>query len=129
MTMRLLGAFLMVAALVSAASTLDAQTAAKKPATRGTSGRTVSVSATRALSMTCLQAWTAAGKNYAPMLDIVKTLAKMSLTNRNLTFPNSREAGIDAGSGIADDCKADPNALLFAIVDKHFRRVAESARR
>jgi hypothetical protein len=29
--------------------------------------------------------------------------------------------------GIADDCKADPNALLFAVVDKHVRRIATSA--
>ena len=128
MTMRLLLAFLTAAVLASAGSTLDAHTAAaKKSATRGTSGRPVS--ATQALPMTCQQAWMAAGQSYAPMLQIVKTLAKMSLANRNLTFPNSREAGVDAGRGIADDCKADPDALLFAVVDKHFRRVAESASR
>jgi hypothetical protein len=45
-----------------------------------------------------------------------------------LTFPNTREAGLDAGKGIAEDCKADPKALLFAVVDKHVRRVAEAAR-
>ena len=30
-----------------------------------------------------------------------------------------------AGNRIADDCKADPNGLLFAIVDKHVRHFAE----
>ena len=80
----------------------------------------------QALPMTCEQAWIAAGKSYAPMLAIVKTLAKISLANRNLTFPQTREAGLQAGKGIADDCKADPNALLFAIVDKHVRDVVES---
>jgi hypothetical protein len=59
------------------------------------------------------------------MLSIVKTLARVSLANRELTFPDTHEAGLDAGKGIAEDCKADPNALLFAIVDKHVRRVAE----
>jgi len=39
----------------------------------------------------------------------------------------TREAGLEAGKGIAEDCKADPNALLFAIVDKHVRCVAEGA--
>jgi len=39
----------------------------------------------------------------------------------------TREAGLEAGKGIAEDCKADPNALLFAIVDKHVRRVAAGA--
>ena len=125
MKMRLLLAFLIAAGLAFAASGLAAQTTVpKKQGTAGTTGPVFST--TVVLPMTCQQAWMAAGKTYAPMIEIVKTLAKMSLANRNLTFPNSREAGIDAGRGIADDCKADPNALLFAIVDKHFRRVAES---
>lgn len=46
---------------------------------------------------------------------------------RELTFPDTREAGLEAGKGIADDCTADPNGLLFAIVDKHVRRIAEAA--
>ena len=125
MKMRLLHALLIAAVLLVAVSRLEAQTAmAKKPV-----GSHPAVSATDALPMTCQQAWDTAGRSYAPMIEIVRTLAKMSLANRNLTFPNSREAGIDAGRGIADDCKADPNALLFAIVDRHFRRVAESVGR
>src|SRR5262245_45656676 len=81
----------------------------------------------RALPLTCVQAWTASGRQYPQMLATVIMLAKVSLANRNLTFPNTREAGEDAGKGIADDCKADPDALLFAIVDKHVRRVARAA--
>ena len=57
------------------------------------------------------------------------TLAKVSLANRSLTLPNRRDAGLDAGRGIADDCKADPDALLFAIVDNHVRRVAGTTSR
>jgi hypothetical protein len=34
---------------------------------------------------------------------------------------------LDAGNGIAADCKADPDALLFAIVDRHVRRVSTAA--
>jgi hypothetical protein len=81
------------------------------------------------LPMTCAQAWAAAGKRYPEMLSIVSTLAKVSLANRDLDFPNTKEAGWDAGTGIAGDCKADPQGLLFAIVDKHVRRVAEPADR
>ena len=44
-----------------------------------------------------------------------------------LAFPDTREAGLDPGNGIARDCTADPNGLLFAIVDTHVRRVAEAA--
>lgn len=113
---------LIVAVVFAAASVfpLGAQSrAATKPASRA---RTVT--AVQALPLTCAQAWAAAHKAYPEARAIVTTLAKVSLANRNLTFPNTREAGLDAGKGIADDCKADPDALLFAIVDKHVRRVA-----
>ena len=81
------------------------------------------LTAAQALPLTCAQAWIAADRNYARMRALVISLAKVSLVNRDLTFPNDRDAGVDAGKGIAADCKADPNGLLFAIVDKHVRRV------
>jgi hypothetical protein len=90
--------------------------------------RASTLKAEQALPLTCLQAWLASGREYPRMLDVVTILARVSLANRQLTFPNTREAGLDAGRGIADDCKADPNALLFAVVDTHVRRVAESVR-
>ena len=78
----------------------------------------------QALTLTCAQAWASAHKRYPEMLSIVTTLAKVSLANRDLTFPDRREVGVDAGKGIGEDCKADPDALLFAVVDKQVRRVA-----
>jgi hypothetical protein len=89
--------------------------------------RTSALEAEDLLPLTCLQAWSLSGKRYPQMLAMVTTLARVSLANRRLSFPNTREAGLDAGRGIADDCKADPDALLFAIVDKHVRRVARAA--
>ena len=77
------------------------------------------MTAAQALTLTCAQAWIASEKDYAKMRAVVVSLAKASLVNRDLTFPNQREAGVDAGKGIAADCKV----LLFAIVDKHVRRV------
>jgi YmgD family uncharacterized protein len=79
------------------------------------------------LPLTCAQAWVMAHKSYPAMISIVRTLARVSLANRDLTFPNTREAGRQAGRGIAEDCKADPHGLLFAMVDKHVRQVAEAA--
>ena len=92
-------------------------------------GSARTLSAVQALPLTCAQAWVAAHRSYPDVLAIVTTLAKVSLANRDLTLPNNREAGFDAGRGIADDCKADPDALLFAIVDKHVRRVAGTTSR
>lgn len=106
--------------LAAAVSGLLAETRAA----RISAGSAPPLTAVQVLPLTCAQAWIASHKSYPQMLTIVTTLAKVSLANRDLTFPNSREAGLDAGRGIADDCKADPDALLFAIVDKHVRRVA-----
>ena len=122
MNSQFLRACMIAAAVVVVVPLVDAQAPVKKAAASTVPTLTME----QALPMTCEQAWIAGGQSYAPMLATVKTLAKVSLANRNLTFPNTREAGKDAGKGIADDCKADPNALLFAVVDKHVRRVAES---
>ncbi|HKF65076.1 MAG TPA: hypothetical protein VKB36_01050 [Vicinamibacterales bacterium] len=100
---------------------------AQAPAGARPARNTTKADVERTLPLTCVQAWTASGRQYPQMLATVIMLAKVSLANRNLTFPNTREAGEDAGKGIADDCKADPDALLFAIVDKHVRRVARAA--
>lgn len=77
--------------------------------------------------LTCQQAWATSGRSPAGMVGIVRTLARVSLTNRQLLFPDTRDAGLDAGKAIAEDCKEDPAGLLLAIVDKHTRRVAEAA--
>jgi hypothetical protein len=102
------------------------QLGAQGPARSGQATIASTLTADQALPLTCAQAWAVAGKSYGPMLAIVTTLAKVSLANRELTFPNTREAGIEAGKGIAQDCKADPQALLYAVVDKQVRRVAEA---
>src|SRR5262245_49577358 len=122
MTNRTCGVLVMALAVVSASIFSMVAIAQQKPAPAKTD-RAV----TDLLPMTCAQAWVKSNKSVPKLLPIVKTLARVSLANRELTLPNTREAGLDAGKGIAEDCKADPNALLFAIVDKHVRRVAETA--
>ena len=115
---------LIVAALIAIAVT---QISAHRPLGAGMARSSSIVDAEEALPMTCVQAWVASGKSVPEMLGTVRTLARVSLANRELTFPDSRDAGLEVGKGIAEDCKADPHALLFAIVDRHVRRVAEAA--
>ena len=114
------GLFMSVTALLLCASFVSsgAQSAVR------TSPGAPALTSVQALPLTCMQAWSASHKQYSEMLAIVTTLVRVSLANRGLTFPNSREAGVEAGKGIAEDCKADPDALLFAIVDRHVRRIA-----
>ena len=109
--------------MVVAGAIVPSLAAQSAPAKRVASSQPT-LTAAQALPLTCAQAWIASEKNYTQMRALVITLAKVSLVNRDLAFPNQRDAGVDAGKGIAADCKADPNALLFAIVDKHVRRVA-----
>lgn len=115
---------LLTSAIVIMAAAIAAAVDAQAPATKPVAAISLPLTAVQALPLTCAQAWIASGKSYAQMRAIVIELAKVSLVNRDLTLPNRREAGLDAGKGIATDCKADPQAVLFAIVDKHVRRIA-----
>jgi hypothetical protein len=120
------GAVVMLAAIGAGTTPpLAAQSTAPKRAVAAAPALTAS----QALLLTCAEAWIASEKNYAQMRELVVTLAKVSLVNRELTFPNQREAGLDAGKGIGADCRADPDALLFAVVDKHVRRLGVAAPR
>jgi len=116
-----------IAAVLFAAATAFPIGAQSNGAAKSTT-RVPAVSAVQALPLTCAQAWVAAHRSYPEVIAIVTTLAKVSLANRDLAIANDREAGLEAGRGIAADCKADPDALLFAIVDKHVRLVAGAAR-
>jgi len=119
---------LLTSVVIVMASAIAAVVHAQAPATKTAAATLPALTAVQALPLTCAQAWIASGKSYAQMRAIVIELAKVSLVNRDLTLPNRREAGLDAGKGIAADCKADPHAGLFAIVDKHVRRIAAPAR-
>jgi hypothetical protein len=114
---------LLIIAAAAIAATIDAQA----PPTRNAAASPPALTAVQALPLTCAQAWVASGKSYPQMRAVVIELAKVSLVNRDLTLPNRREAGLEAGTGIAADCKADPHGLLFAIVDRHVRRIAGAA--
>ena len=115
-------AAVMAAAIIPALAAQSA--AARKPAVSSPP-----LTPLQAMPLTCAEAWVASEKDYTQLRGIVITLAKVSLVNRDLTIPDNREAGLDAGKGIAADCKADPNALLFAVVDKQVRRIGVPAKR
>src|SRR5262245_22239789 len=127
MTNRTRGLYATVASLaLGGALTMAAQSATRQVARPKTPK--ITWSANTVLPFTCAQAWVSSGRRYPELIAIVQTDARVSLANRGVTFPNTREAGLNAGRGIAADCKADPHGLLFAVVDKHVRRVAEGGR-
>src|SRR6516162_7707647 len=94
MTMRFLLACAATAALAAAVPSVGAKQNAQMIPNGNGLGRTLTMD--EALPLTCEQAWIAGGKRYEPMIATVKTLAKVSLANRRLTLPNTKEAGLDA---------------------------------
>lgn len=76
-----------------------------------------------ALPLTCLQLWEAYGENNQDVVEIVTTMAGMSVINRELDFPQTEEAGRMLGEGILKGCTQDRNDLMYAIVDRNVRKV------
>ena len=67
------------------------------------------------------QAWVLSGKDEANFFEIVRELAEISATNRNMALPDSPAAGRRAGAYIKAQAKLDHDQLLYAIVDKSVR--------
>lgn len=73
------------------------------------------------LTATVHQAWVLSGKDEANFFEIVKELAAVSAANRNLTVPDTTDAGKKAGAYIRAQAKEDHDQLLYDIVDKAVR--------
>lgn len=79
------------------------------------------------LTCTVSQCWQLANKSEDNFFDIVQQLAATSAHNRNLTLPESEEAGRQAGEIIKTKAKADHDQLLYAVVDDAVRKVGKPA--
>jgi hypothetical protein len=66
---------------------------------------------------TAAQAWNLAGHNQDQYAAIVQSMVGLVASSRGVTIPDSREVGQKIGDMIARDAKADPDELLYAIVD------------
>lgn len=79
------------------------------------------------LTCTVSQCWHLANKNEDEFFDIVQELAATSAKNRNITLPQTEEAGQKVGEIIKTKAKADHDQLLYAVVDDAVRQVGKSA--
>lgn len=79
------------------------------------------------LTATVHQAWILSGKDEANFFEIVKELAAISAANRNLTVPDTTDAGKKAGAYIRAQAKEDHDQLLYDIVDKAVRMTGTKA--
>jgi len=79
------------------------------------------------LTCTVSQCWHLANKSEDTFFDIVQDLAAISARNRDLTLPDSEDAGRQTGKIIKQKTKADHEQLLFAVVDDAVRKVGKPA--
>jgi hypothetical protein len=79
------------------------------------------------VTATVHQAWLLSGKDETAFFEIIKELAEISAKNRDLTLPDSPEAGQKAGAYIKKQARADHDQLLYAIVDKSVRMTGTKA--
>jgi len=79
------------------------------------------------LPLTVHQAWLMSGKDEGKFFEIVTQMAELSAKNRNLSLPESAEAGRKVGEMIKMMAKKDTDQLLYAIVDAAVRKVGTAA--
>ena len=82
------------------------------------------------ITASCHDAWLLSGKNEASFFEMVKALAEISADKRGITLPDNKEAGMRAGNWIKMHAKADPDQLLYVVVDQavqHSARVTAKA--
>jgi len=91
------GVLLLAGVSLACAAVVTAQTQTPKASAPAPKTAPKTWKAVDALPLTCAQAWVQSGRTYPGLLAVVETLARVSLANRDLTFPNTREAGLDAG--------------------------------
>lgn len=66
---------------------------------------------------TVAQAWDLSGRNQEQYAAIIRSMIGLVASSRGINIPDSKEVGTKIGNMIARDAKADPDQLLYAIVD------------
>jgi hypothetical protein len=111
-------------ALACPASLLAAPQAASAPAdTTATQNFTIDQVVTDTVS----DAWHQGGQTEAGFFAIVKTMAQFAAQKRDVTLPDSSEAGRRMGRYIKQQARLDHQQLLYPIVDKAVRMVGKPA--
>lgn len=66
---------------------------------------------------TAAQAWDYAGQDEQVYSDMIRSMAALSAANRGLTLPDNAQTGSMVGQIVLRETQADPDRLLYAIVD------------
>lgn len=78
------------------------------------------------VTKTVHEAWIASGRNEDKFFAMVQQCAELSARNRNITLPDTAEAGERFGAWIKKEARKDPDQLLYAVVDRAVRYVGKT---
>lgn len=76
------------------------------------------------VTLTVAEAWQLSGENYTEFGKMTQALADLSAQKRGINVPDTMEAGREIGMSIKQCAQADPNQLLYVIVDNAVRNYA-----
>ena len=78
------------------------------------------------VTKTVHEAWVASGRNEDKFFAMVQQCAELSAKNRDITLPDTAEAGQKFGAWIKKEARKDPEQLLYAVVDSAVRYVGKT---
>ncbi len=78
------------------------------------------------LTKTVHEAWVASGRNEDKFFTMVQQCAELSAKNRDITLPDTTEAGEKFGAWVKKEARKDPDQLLYAVVDRAVRYVGKT---
>jgi hypothetical protein len=101
----------------------QAQSTPAEPATQSPQTYTID----QVVTDTVADAWHQGGETSQGFFAIVKTMAEFAAQKRDVTLPESHEAGRRMGQYIKQQARLDHQQLLYPIVDKAVRMVGKPA--
>jgi hypothetical protein len=121
-----LNGFLIAVALCSSTALLaGAQLQDQKPSVTA-GAQTSDIPIDQIVTKTVHEAWVASGRNEDKFFAMVQQCAELSAKNRDITLPDTTEAGERFGARIKKAVRKDPDQLLYAVVDRAVRYVGKA---
>jgi hypothetical protein len=122
-----LNGFLIAAALCSPTALLaGAQQPQDQKASISAGAQASEFPVDQIVTKTVHEAWVSSGRNEDKFFAMVQQCAELSAKNRDITLPDTAEAGERFGAWIKKEARKDPDQLLYAVVDRAVRYVGKT---
>jgi hypothetical protein len=121
-----LNGFLIATALCSPTALLAVTQPQDQKASISAGAQVSDIPVDQIVTKTVHEAWVASGRNEDKFFAMVQQCAELSARNRNITLPDTTEAGERFGAWIKKEARKDPDQLLYAVVDRAVRYVGKT---